>query len=785
MPPSIRSNRVSAPPDRVYESVSPLAQVQFPPRRQRVYGRTSLGAPLSKKRQNTLTQIGFVNPERIDAEIEEYEREEREEKKRKVETLATRSRLRAKPVIGKRDPMSGARLRETMDDREEDGSAVLEQEEKAQDVPVQRLDYPPEPSIGEERPKRRRKSRRGIKIGVKIVTIKVESPEVQRHATQHVQRHDQLEIREEDVHMVMDSFQAAPSFEEEKGYAHPLQIEAQQEEEAERRRNRVIPDSDAESEDDEIIYDSNDDRYVAQEMVADSHEDLEGPKLEPVARADSEQDLDEVRQSIDDKADSEQDLDELKEAEEDDEQILDLNREIPDSQAESEDDDDFDLNVIHDSQQAPVGKATHILNSFFPASPTAEPQPPIILDSFYFQPPAAQQHPISEPTPRGPSPIFDAEIDFVPGSSAAFIPDITDIPDMPNIPDVPEDVATMPPTKTPTKPRRTEIPNTNSTCSPLSTQSTIRLATPSSARSKIYNRSPSKIYNRSPLKRLSENNILHGPSLSFPELAGLSQSPSKRKLRESQVSTQGTPTQRSKISQLSSFIKHEPEDNDEGPEYGDEVTVIPDSPTVERIRTPITGRNDSQYTVDTNSPSKQINSELSAALGPDRDLQPSSSGRTIGAMKTEIKDSQSYSEDDDDMEEEVLAPSSPKPITPRIVRFQSIPLDIQPCSSPLAPRSSPATGSLHSQSQVSSKPSLVGAETQMRSQWLGSDGLSSGHGGEETQGTMGTIGESQWLGDLLPESLMLGEMDELSVPPILDDDSVWDEFESKKRSTQD
>ena len=66
----------------------------------------------------------------------------------------------------------------------------------------------------------------------------------------------------------------------------------------------------------------------------------------------------------------------------------------------------------------------------------------------------------------------------------------------------------------------------------------------------------------------------------------------------------------------------------------------------------------------------------------------------------------------------------------------------------------------------------------MRSQWLGSDALNGGNG-ELTQENGGTIGESQWLGDLLPEGLITGA-DEMSVPPIMDDDSVWSEFSSSK-----
>ena len=112
MPPSTRSARPSAPPDRVYESTTPLAQAKLPPIRQRVYGRHSLGAPLTKKRQGTLTQIGFVNPEKIEDEIAEYEKEEMERgKRRKAEgETPLRRGLRAKPVIGMRNtPISGTR----------------------------------------------------------------------------------------------------------------------------------------------------------------------------------------------------------------------------------------------------------------------------------------------------------------------------------------------------------------------------------------------------------------------------------------------------------------------------------------------------------------------------------------------------------------------------------------------------------------------------------------------------------------------------------------------------
>ena len=102
-----------------------------------------------------MTQIGFVNPEKIDDEIAEYEREE---KRRKVETPKTGG-LRAKPVIGKRDTtMAGSRLRQIMDNTEEreKGSVVSEQDLEAHGAPIQRLEETPEPSVNGEEPRDRK-----------------------------------------------------------------------------------------------------------------------------------------------------------------------------------------------------------------------------------------------------------------------------------------------------------------------------------------------------------------------------------------------------------------------------------------------------------------------------------------------------------------------------------------------------------------------------------------------------------------------------------------------------
>lgn len=867
MPPSTRSRpSVQAPPDRIYESTTPLAQAKLPPIRQRVYGRHSLGAPLTKKRQGTLTQIGFVNPERIKDEIAEYEKEEMERTKRQKTEGGTplRRGLRAKPVIEQRDtPTSGTRLRQMMDKQQVEMSsradvmpAQLAPAQLRQQEPVQRLDDTSEPEAGEGWPKKKRKSRKGITIGVKTLIIKVESPEAQtQYHTQslhHLEEQEgQEETQGEDINRVMDSFQSAPSFEEEKKYESYVRMEAEQVEEAQRRKNRVIPDSDAESEDESIVYDSNDDARNG-EVPATPAEQSAEPVDNAVPRGGSDVDLDEIKDSLEEKANFEQDLDKIPDITEEDkpELDLDLKREIPDSQAESEDDEDIDLDMPEPTAvPRPTLKQedTLILNSFsvpssgspavqprlksklgpdstpesfsMPGSPTvnlAEQQPAIIKDSFYQkQPPLPQDSSFERLAQPAPSPIPEEEVDFVPSSSAVSIPDLVHA-----IPDV---AAMPPPPVTPRKPRRTEIPNTGSTCSPLSTQSTIRSMTPNSGRSKRYNQSPTKAYNRSPLKRLTENNLLSG-ALSLPRLR---QSPSKKQssmqLRESQISTQGTPTQRGRVSQVFSFVK--PESDPHGVTMGNdgedeeyETTIIPESPT------PIkSDRNDTQKTTDTNSPSRQIHSEISAALSSEHNPPPSS-GRTIRLMKTHVKDSQTESDDEEfddgeyhhsiekpqvdsndeiyddgeyhhSVEEESMEivvegdriqnPSS-KPVTPRVVRFQSIPAAIsaqlQFHSSPVgqALGSSPAAGSNGTQASSMNRPSIVGAETQMRSQWLGSDALSSDNG-ELTQGNGGTMGESQWLGDLLPESLMAGA-DDMSVPPIMDDDSVWDEFRSSRRS---
>lgn len=867
MPPSTRS-RPSAPPSRIYESTTPLAQAKLPPIRQRVYGRHSLGAPLTKKRQGTLTQIGFVNPEKIEDEIAEYEKEEMERSKRRKTERGPplRKELRAKPVIGQRDTaISETRLGRMMNKEEVE-------EERAKPVPaqlkheasVQRLDDTPEPEVGEGRPKKKRKSRKGITIGVKTVIIKIESPEVQR-TQYHAQDLDQREEEETqeggDINMVMDSFQAAPSFEEERNYESYVKMDAEQVAEAQRRRNRVIPDSDADSEDESIVYDSNDE--ARNEDVPATHaEQLPEPVDDAVPRGGSDVDLDEIKDSVEEKPNSERDLDEISDITEEDKPHLDLDltREIPDSQAESEDDEDIHLEVPEFApapQSALKQEDTLILNSFsvpssgspaiqprlktklgpgsmphsfsIPASPTAESaeqQPAIIKDSFYHKPPTLQQDSSFERlAPPAPSPMPEEEVDFVPSSSAVSVPDALPIPDgQEAVPAMP------PPPVTPRKPRRTEIPNTGSTCSELSTQSTIRSMTPNSLRSKRYNQSPTKGYNRSPLKRLAEKNILK-QDLSLPrlDLTPDRENASSVQLRESQISTQGTPTQKIRVSQVS-FIK--PEQEVEPNIYDeDETTIIPASPTLMKVE-----KNGTQNTTDTNSPSRQIHSELSAALSSEQN-QPPSSGRTIKFMKTEIKASQAESDDDqiyddgeyhhsieapqgepDDeiydggeyhhsMEEElhdggesmeivvegdrVRMPPSPKPITPRVVRFQSVARDIQPqlqfYSSPVVPGSDLAMGGEGTQTSSMYRPSVVFAETQMRSQWLGSDGLGPGSivgDGAPTQGTLG--GESQWLGDLLPESLMGLAGEELSVPPIMaDDDSVWDEFRSSRASLAD
>jgi hypothetical protein len=96
MPPRTRSkvaNVPNAPRDRVYISSEPPQQKKFKPKRLAVYGRRSLGntGTARKTRQQTLTQIDFVNrkhitDEEIDKEIEEYEKEERARSKKRRRT---------------------------------------------------------------------------------------------------------------------------------------------------------------------------------------------------------------------------------------------------------------------------------------------------------------------------------------------------------------------------------------------------------------------------------------------------------------------------------------------------------------------------------------------------------------------------------------------------------------------------------------------------------------------------------------------------------------------------
>ncbi|ELR08086.1 hypothetical protein GMDG_02913, partial [Pseudogymnoascus destructans 20631-21] len=131
MPPQTRAARANPPPGRVYESPRlPAQQVKFQPRRQKVYGRHSLGE-VKRKKQETLTQIGFVNlltDKEIDEEIETYEREGKTRRK----TLTPSSKFYTQTLTQLDfDSMAKVKCRDAeVDDEDEDEEEEGEQEQE-------------------------------------------------------------------------------------------------------------------------------------------------------------------------------------------------------------------------------------------------------------------------------------------------------------------------------------------------------------------------------------------------------------------------------------------------------------------------------------------------------------------------------------------------------------------------------------------------------------------------------------------------------------------------------
>lgn len=175
MPPQTRAARVNPPAGRVYESPRlPPQQVKFQPRRQKVYGRHSLGGA-KRKKQETLTQIGFVNPltdKEIDEEIEAYEREEKTRNKRR-KTLTPSSKFYTQTLTQLDfDSTPKVECRDTEDededeDGDEDGDEQDQKQEQADTEVEERTEHVSESPV----PRRRRSQRGGI---ITVRCIKVE-----------------------------------------------------------------------------------------------------------------------------------------------------------------------------------------------------------------------------------------------------------------------------------------------------------------------------------------------------------------------------------------------------------------------------------------------------------------------------------------------------------------------------------------------------------------------------------------------------------------------------------
>ncbi len=733
-----------------------------------MYGRTSLGAPKVKKRQETLTQIGFVHPTPdIDAEIEECEREEQERAKRR------KTGQKAKPLKGTKE--HGTQMQKLIelraegkrtevrdaDDEDEDDlmpndneGMMIQQEDNVAEVPAPILQDRRHISLVKPKATKRRKPKQGIQIGVRLVKIKVESPEPQAQsmraktpetqikAERNTQAMNRLEDSEVDV--IKDSFAMpqADSIEGDDARTARLFEQRRQEAKAKQRRDRVVADSDVESEDEDVVHDSIETDNEDIDIVLDSEEEafekqygVDRIGREPIGFAHPDE-----REIPDSNADSDSDLD------------------MPEEQEEP--------GVVHDSQQRlPATYPVIIPDSFYGdglaeakrgqalvkdsfIGVAQESQLEVVQDSFHTALPTLQEEPRLPPS--------QPEVGFVPSISPAKAPK----------------QPTMPPPKTPTKVRRMEIPNTNSTCSSISTCSTIRTMTPSPTKAAMYNRSP--------LKRLSEN--LAPLSLSLPRLTQPPRKSQSQRPRESQISTQGTPTQHSiRPSRKPISAAEDVGLDDEGAILSDSSPRAPRPVSPHLL--PSDDNRDTQHSTYTNSPSKQIHSELSAAS--DRLKAASSSTRTVRFRtfkdRTEVKDTQ------DSSEEELLTQPTQQPSqssfqlsAPRRLDATAA-VDYVQTSEPepeqeQVPSSQQSTDNRSqsirkpdqsTQGSVCSlgreRPPVVGGD----SQWM--DKLMTD--GDAGASISTEPVDSQWPGGLLTESLMV---DGLSVPPQIDDES-WED----------
>lgn len=189
MPPQTRATRATPPASRVYESPQLPQQAKFKPRRQRVYGRHSLGS-VKAKRQETLTQIGFVralSDREIDEEIEAYEMEEKARGKRR-KTMTPSSRLHTQ-TLTQLDFVSTPRVEcgdsqeeeeDDDEDEDEDGQGLEKAEEpeyENEDEGGQGPAEDDEPSDSQHEPPapKRRPRRRGI-ITVRCIKVEPDHP---------------------------------------------------------------------------------------------------------------------------------------------------------------------------------------------------------------------------------------------------------------------------------------------------------------------------------------------------------------------------------------------------------------------------------------------------------------------------------------------------------------------------------------------------------------------------------------------------------------------------------
>ncbi|KFZ15144.1 hypothetical protein V502_05760 [Pseudogymnoascus sp. VKM F-4520 (FW-2644)] len=179
MPPQTRAARINPPAGRVYESPRlPPQQVKFQPRRQKVYGRHSLGGA-KRKKQETLTQIGFVNPltdKEIDEEIEAYEREEKTRNKRR-KTLTPSSKFYTQTLTQLDfDSTPKVECRDT-EDEDEDGDDVEDEDEEEQNQEQNQADTEVDERtehVSESPVPPRRRSKRGGIITVRCIKVEPE-----------------------------------------------------------------------------------------------------------------------------------------------------------------------------------------------------------------------------------------------------------------------------------------------------------------------------------------------------------------------------------------------------------------------------------------------------------------------------------------------------------------------------------------------------------------------------------------------------------------------------------